>query len=427
VEPAVLIPIIVLAVVVVISLFAVITGRLRHVRIGTDGIELVGHDRRPASTTRAPVVAPHADPPVLAEAWRTQRWRERVEADHDIYFGRREQGIDELTALIAGGPTGTITSIRGVGGIGKTASAFEAVEGAAGQYSMVAWASFRPHRIPPPMDHGQCVGRSSRDVLRDLARQLGLNINTSEATIENEFRAAMPRLARSERVLLVVDNLERMADVADVVRIFTQDDLVRHCHLVMTTRAAAAQLDPAVAERLIGNLSLGPSCDLIRHEGDSSPDVRSADNEALAPIHSAVDGNPYLMKLVARRMCHQTRPLDRLLRDIKRLDDTSPSQVSTEIQDYMFSSSLWQLGELTDPKDARALIHAFCSEPPGSRIAHGVLKKLSGLDEQTFQNTLDAANLLSLVSRHGLNDRFSIHSLLHDFTRAGATGAADDR
>jgi hypothetical protein len=409
-----------------VGLFGVLGRWIKRIKIGLDGIEFESHDPRTAVPAPAQPAAISTDD-AEADRWKTERWRERVDADHDIYFGHREQNIEELAALIARGPTGTVTSIRGVGGIGKTASAFEAVRGAAEQYSMIAWASFRPHQLPPSIDHGQGVGRSTRDVLRDLSGQLGLSINTSDAMILEEFGRAMPRLARSERVLLVVDNLERTADVEDVVRIFAVDGLVKHCHLVMTTRSAAGQLDPAVVtERLIGNLSLRPSCDLIRHEARCSPEVSSADDETLAPIHRAVDGNPYLMKLVARRMCHQTRPLDRLLRDIEHIDDVSPHQVSAQIRAYMFTSSLEQLAALAGPENARSLIHAFCSEPPGSRIPHAVLKEVSGLDEQSFQYTLDAAHTLSLVTKHGLNDRFSIHSLLHSFTRSG-TSATQSR
>lgn len=419
--------IILITIVVLIGLRAVLTGRLKRLKFGPDGLELEGHEQsvkmvaEPVRAHPGPSSAESGDP---VEEWKTSRWKDHVDADHDVYFGRSEQNVEELVELVSRGPSGAITSIRGVGGIGKTASAYEAVRSAIDEYSMVAWASFRQHQNPFSLERGQSVGRSSRDVLRDLARQLGLTINISDPTIVDEFRTAIRRTARSERVLLVVDNLERIVDVEDIIGIFTGNDLVKHCHLVMTTRSAAQQLNPkVVTERLIGNLSLGPSCELIRHEGRSSRDVGSAADEMLVPIHAAVDGNPYLMKLVARRMCYQTRPLDRLLNDIKRLDDASLAPMSAEIQAYMFTTSLRQLAELAGAENARSLIHAFCSEPPGSRLTHAALKQVSELGEQDFQNVLDAAHALSLVTKHGLNDSFSIHSLLHGYTTGSSVGS----
>jgi hypothetical protein len=120
------------------------------------------------------------------------------------------------------------------------------------------------------------------------------------------------------------------------------------------------------------------------------------------------------MKLVARRMCHGTRPLDHLLRDLSRLDHQDT--LAADIETYMFTSSLRQLAELAGAHNARALIHAFCSEPPGSRLTHAALLEVSRLGNQAFQDTLDAAHALSLVTRHGLNTSFSIHSLLHAYT-----------
>jgi len=415
--------VLVAAVVVLMAVIGVFTGRLKRLRFGPDGVELESHDRIERSPLVVSEVSDRTVPAASSdEIQKTARWRDHVDANHDVYFGTLEQKIEALFELVSRGPSGMITSIRGVGGIGKTASAYEAVKMAANHYSMIAWASFRQHQNPRFLERGQSVGRSSREVLRDLAQQLGLNINTSDAVVVQQFIRAIRRLSETESALLVVDNLERLADVEDIVRNFTHNELLRSCHLVMTTRVSATRLSPAVNERVIGNLSLAPSCDLIRHEGRASPEVGSADDAVLKPIHTVVDGNPYLMKLVARRLYYQTRPLDQLLRDIQQLDRAGASSLpSAAIQDYMFTTSLKQLAEIAGEHNTRSLIHAFGSEPPGSRITHDALQELSELSDAAFHRTLDTAHELSLVTKHGLNESFSIHSLLHSYTSGWST------
>lgn len=186
----------------VLLAWGVLTGRLKRASFGPGGVELEAHD--PASTRADPALPRGAasGPQVRASApvhddavptLRTPAWQRGVDVDLDVYFGHEEQGILEITELVGRGPSGSITSIRGVGGIGKTASAYEAVRGAVQHYSMVAWASFRQHQNPRALERGESVGRSSREVLRDFSVQLGLTINSSDAVIIPEFSRALRR------------------------------------------------------------------------------------------------------------------------------------------------------------------------------------------------------------------------------------------
>lgn len=327
-----------------------------------------------------------------------------------------------ITDLISAGPNGTITSLHGDGGLGKTAIAYEAVLAASTTtYTKVAWSSARQIADDDRKQPGSRLRLGPNDVLRGLSKQLRLHI-PSDTLMREAFLRGVQEIARKERLLLVIDNLESAADLRELVGLLTAEQILDVAHVVLTTRTQVnVKQVPRrirVHERTLAGLSLADSCAFIRHIGRAVPAIADAGDERLAAIPRVVDGNPYLIKITIRQLCHRAQPLDRLLNEIRTLDEAKSrnADLAHEIREFMFSAALEQFDDAVGAQARSALLAAFCAEPPGSRLDYTNLLEDSGLSERKFADTLDAAVELSLVRSHDLNEQFSIHSLLHVYS-----------
>jgi hypothetical protein len=349
-----------------------------------------------------------------------EEWEKAAQANHERLFGVDEE-VQTTADLVRLGPNGTITSLHGEGGLGKTAIAYEAVLAARDSYDVVAWVSARSITE----DEGTIASRVGfKDVLYRMCDQLKVSA-PSPARAPDLFVRTVYKLAEKNKknLLLIVDNLESAADLAEIVDLVTAKRIVDLAHVVITTRTqvkfTGRQQHVRVHERTLAGLSIEDSCAFIRHLGQVSPAIAAADDARLAPIPRVVDGNPYLIKITTRQLCQRALPIDRLLAEIRKLDEAKARKgqsLASEIRDYMFAAALEQLDNEVGPDARSAVLAAFCVEPPGSRLPYDLLLTYSKLPDSKFANALEFAAELSLVHKHDINDLFSIHSLLHAYS-----------
>jgi hypothetical protein len=355
------------------------------------------------------------------------RWERAVEHDHDVLFGVDKE-VSVLSDLVSRGANRSITAVCGEGGLGKTALTYEAVSAVLAETDhTVAWASARQH-VDSTTGSRSSLRLGVKEVLRGLCDQLGLD-RPSDSLLDQALIFGVKDLARRQNIIMVVDNIESPVDLRDIVRFFADSRLTESAHIVVTTRPRidirTMPRGVALNQRPLTGLGLEPARRLIRHVGGIVPGLVELDDRRLDAITRVVDGNPYLIKIITRRLCYGSEPLNRLLAEIQDVNDrkqASASNLASEIKDYMFQFAIAQLDDMVGT-DARAqLFGVFCSEPQGSRLTHDHLCEYSGLSDDKFRDALNAAVQLSLVRSDDLNERFSIHSLLHAYMSDAADG-----
>lgn len=356
-----------------------------------------------------------------------ERWQRAAYVNHDQLIG-----ADNLVELIAGSldnaPLDRVTSVVGDGGIGKTAVAYEAVRAAtaSGRFTRVAWVSaFNPHEDDPqpvPVSSGPTYWV---DILKEIGDQLDFDLGLSRALWRNEFENRLAALPDGEQVLIVVDNLETLPDTADAV-LQLQALGVRAPHqLLVTTRWELQQNLSRVVEFRVRPLKVEDALHLVRHLGADDPGLRQADDRLLTPVLDATEGNPFLIKLIVQQYLSSHRPLDRVMDELRRVrsDQEGLDNLASRVRTYLYTNSLLELEHRHGEEYADALLAAFCIKGRGDAFDYDELADVSGIDDaDAFASVLTTACQLSLVTSFGdvsagvLGRRYTIHSLLYDFT-----------
>jgi hypothetical protein len=354
-----------------------------------------------------------------------QGWQRRAYVNHDLLFG-----ADELVAAVAGDlstpAVDRVVSVVGDGGIGKTAIAYEAVGLVAERraFSKIAWSSAaNPHAV----DEADVVSRGGQeywaDILKDIADQLGFDLGLSRALWAQEFGMRVRELDSSERLLIVVDNLETLPDATGAIRQLRGMGIVAPHALLVTTRWELRSYLSRLSEFRVRPLGTADSARLIRHLGANDPELAAAADRALQPMLQVTEGNPFLIKLTVQQYLSSHRPLDHVLRSLRQVSDKNTPNLAHRVRSYLYTTSLAELERRYGEENADALLASFCVKGRGDAFTYDELAGVSGIDDaDDFAAVLTAACQLSIVTSFGdptkttLDRNYTVHSLLYDFT-----------
>ncbi|MDF9817211.1 NB-ARC domain-containing protein [Streptomyces sp. SPB162] len=393
------------------------TGRAFSVELpfGLGKAEVESLSRTTAAETVPEVLEP--DPSGGADdAWR----RHANGVEHDRLFG-----VDTLTAQLAEVLTGAggnwILSLYGIGGAGKTAVAFDVVGlcRRSGKFDHIVWASAKnaarenafSERDPLALAYWQ-------DVIGSISSQLGLGTEVSRELWEERLHDHIEALSPEERILLVVDNLEGLEDVTSVVDSLQRLGLRQPHRLLLTSRHR--ERSRRVVSRMVPPLKDEDALAFVRHLGVDDPSLVALPDRKLGVIAERTEGNPFLIKLVVRTYLESARAIDMVLGDLSDLGNGAGGDgraLGHQVRDYLFTRSLNELEGMYGQENVVRLIGAFGTKRAGDSLEYRELQRVSGIQSDgTFAAILRSSCRMSLVRPSQVNKRYSIHSLLYDFT-----------
>jgi nucleoside phosphorylase len=346
----------------------------------------------------------------------------RAIVDHDKLFGVDELSVDAGRCL-CDPRRAWIISLFGEGGIGKTALAYEVVKGYGEQagFTRFAWISAKQsHYSESGTLHSLESAQLQWSVLvRQLAGQLGLELGYSRTEWLDDFRRGVRSLPPPEKCLIVVDNLETVAD-ADVIKYLDDPNkpkvsVINPHKVIVTTRRSIVGRSRNVVEIRLRGLKSQSACQLIRFLSRGNRDIELATDEDLKPILDVTEGNPLLMKLAVNRFLVSHRPLKDILDQLRGRDP--------QLKEYLYLQSLKELERLFGADVPAQLMRAFCPCLPTELLTYDQLLRYSGIqDHDMFRIALQLGCDLALIRVSGLDARYSIHSLLWEFVCGGSGG-----
>jgi nucleoside phosphorylase len=362
------------------------------------------------------VSAPAQSTPVTewSPSWRT---RAAVDHDQDGLFGI-EAATSRLVAALAN-PTGAwIVSVRGTGGVGKTTLAYEAAGRAqqSGAVEQVLWTTVRGD--VPGFEGDAAPEASWMETVVDLADQVGVSLGPNRRVWCEGLQDALGQAGG--RILTVVDNVETANQAAALVSELHRCGFVRPHKLLVTSRSLVGGPIGLVQQHAVRGLSEDDAIALMRYVGKDDEHLAAAPAATFIPIVRITEGNPYLLKLVVGHFLSSAMPLEQVVDELTDLEATTfrgGDNLARQVKDYLFDRSLAELELVAGSRQAQLLMAAFCVKRRGDEIAKDELWEISGLPMVEFDATLRYGCDLGLVQASRLNRRYSIHSLLYEYTR----------
>lgn len=296
--------------------------------------------------------------------------------------------------------------IVGLGGIGKTTLAREAVEHAlsAGLFASVVWTSAKTERfIGEGIEKIELSDYNFDQLLNDIGRQCN-RLDIPQMSHEQKLAAVNYLLSQTE-VLIVLDNLETVENAGQLLKdILT---IRGQSQLLITSRHLIEH--PLITPIRLGGFSQDKGIRFLRAESrlKGVDSVSDAGDRTLKRIHDATGGAPLAMKLVIGQMYWMS--MDEVL---QILADAKFEEQDRDFYRFVFKHS-WDLLTLTAQK-VLVSMSAFSVDIGGARQA---IQQVSRVQENEFMPALKHLIFMSLVdpSQNLQERRYTIHQLTHYF------------
>lgn len=343
--------------------------------------------------------------------------------DHDQLFGVTEQ-LKQLQMLLSARDSSWIISLFGEGGIGKTALAYEAVRqfAADSRFTRLAWVSAKQRYFSTSAGYQtlQDAKLQWADLVRQMADQLNIELGYAKTLWLEDFRNGIQNLPPSEKCLIVIDNLETIEELS-VIKYFDDplnpsERIIDPHKVLITTRRSIVEESSKVIELPVTGLSPRNAYQFISDLGKTNEAIITATNDELRPILTVTEGNPLLIKLIVRRFLYTRKSIPLILQELREL---SVSVIAEDLRNYLYVQSLEELEARVGKDTAKKIMNAFCPRPAGEQLSYEELQRYSEIsDAESFETARNMACDLSLIRVSGstLESRYSIHSLLWEFT-----------
>ncbi|WP_117212089.1 ATP-binding protein [Allorhizocola rhizosphaerae] len=335
-----------------------------------------------------------------------------IAVDHDRLFGVEDE-LQQLGRLLANPHGDWIISILGEAGVGKTALAYDLVMRFARQagFRRVAAVSAKFSYLDQAgrlqSDRGK-VSIDWRDLLVELAGRLRLRMDLRPDSVEEQLPLVMP----AEPCLMVIDNLETVAEAQVVVNYLASSGLLRPHKVVLTTRAATgAQAPRGLRERRWTGPDRQAAQEYARYLAgdDRTLDPRPGD---LMDVVEAAQRIPLLIKIIISQAIYKRLPIREVIARLRERGGVLGSAVWS----YCYADSLNALAARVGQDTAELLMSVYCTKKPSSSFTVEELRAASRIEDPArFEDAVAAACNLSLMQSLAGNTRFTVHSLLRQY------------
>lgn len=318
----------------------------------------------------------------------------------------RSAELDQLMAALRERERKPVIAVVGLGGIGKTALAQEAMEQCwrEGSFDHIVWASAKTERF---------VGEGTRQtgvsdygfehLLADIARQCD-RLDLGQLP-PDQRRVAVKQLLLTRRVLVVMDNLETIPEsetfVDEICQILGQSKLlITSRHHVRHERAFTLDLEGLYQPEGLAFLR-EDSAERGIHM------IAQAGVEDLLAIYQVTGGAPLAMKLVIGQVSRW--PLEQVLNNLKAAQFAGPSY---DFYRFIFKQSWDMLA-----REAQQVLVSMAVFDLTNGSSDTALRQVSRVEPEAVQQALDQLILLSLVDVLGdlAARRYTLHPLTHYF------------
>lgn len=323
---------------------------------------------------------------------------------YDQLIGR-EEWVDRVLNILRDSDAPRIIAITGIGGIGKTALAYEVVRRAVqeGLFKDALWESAKQYELLG----GTIVAHpdaaiTKESLLNSLARQLGrfemLQLHPDERRLRLQY------ILQHNPYLIVVDNLETVEDYQALVEELA--DLLKPSRAILTSRI---RLEPSehVQEIQVKGLSESAATEFLHQEAqtkDASP-ISEAKQKVLKRIVQTTGGMPLAMKFFIAQVSAGLS----IGEELQRLESAENEEVL-----YRFIYfDLWSTLTIPSQKILVA-IPAFAASVP-----RFLLQPVARVTDDEFEPAADDLVKKSLVERIDHEEiqkrRYSVHQLTRHF------------
>jgi len=304
-------------------------------------------------------------------------------------------------------------SLDGMGGLGKTALAREAVGRVAetNRFADIAWLTVKPgFYTSHDSQQADLSALTCGQVLDVIASQLG-GADLDPLSLPAK-RDRVRDLLHAHSYLVVLDNLETVMDCGPLPDWLW--DMANPSKFLLTSRHWP-ESDISLSVLLLDQLAESDSLALIRHEARlrGLREVAEASDEALHPILAVTGGNPLAMKLVVGQLV--SLPLNRVLAAL----ETAQPGIDPFYQ-YLYRAS-WDL--LSAPAQHLLLHMALLPDSGGTWED---LLTVSALPDEDLTTAVVELTAHSLLQAAGLEEKiYTVHPLTRHFV-SGQTGVKQD-